>query len=72
MSLYHAPKVPTILTKTQRYHLHTWLSLDLQGHTLEEIREHFEVTQGRRREAKKVREAKAREARKEALKATEE
>ncbi|MBK3477446.1 hypothetical protein JJD66_15265 [Pseudomonas sp. MF6751] len=72
MSAYHAPKVPTILTKTQRYHLHTWLSLDLQGHTLEEIREHFEVTQGRRREAKKVREAKAREARKEALKATEE
>lgn len=36
--------------------------LDLQGHTLEEIREHFEVTQARRREAKKVREAKAREA----------
>ena len=54
--------MPTILTKSQRYHLHTWLALDLKGHTLEEIREHFEVTQARRREAKKVREAKAREA----------
>ncbi len=62
MSAYHAPKVPTILTKTQRYHLHTWLALDLQGHSLEEIREHFEVTQARRRESKKRREANAREA----------
>lgn len=62
MSAFHAPKVPTILIKSQRYHLHTWLALDLQGHTLQEIREHFEVAHARRREAKKVREAKAREA----------
>lgn len=62
MSAYTAPKVPTILTKTQRYHLHTWLALDLQGHSLEEIREHFEVTQERRRESKKRRQANAREA----------
>ena len=62
MSAYTAPKVPTILTKTQRYHLHTWLALDLQGHSLEEIRAHFEVTQARRRESKKRRQANAREA----------
>lgn len=61
MNGYQAPKVPTILTKTQRYYLHTWLALDLQGHSLEDIREHFEVTQARRRASKKAREAKARE-----------
>lgn len=60
MSAYTAPKVPTILSKTQRYYLHTWLALDVQGHSLEEIREHFEITQARRRESKKRREANAR------------
>lgn len=60
MSAYTAPKVPTSLSKTQRYYLHTWLALDLQGHSLEEIREHFEITQARRQESKKRREANAR------------
>lgn len=61
MSAYTAPQVPTILTKAQRYRLHTWLALDLQGHTLEEIREHLAAVQANRQASKKARLERARE-----------
>lgn len=65
MSAYTAPKVPTILTRQQRYRLHTWLTLDLEGYSLGAIQTHLRAVKANSQHAKRVREAKVKEARKE-------